>query len=379
MKALLVARKYLLEISRELQLLALELAMPLVFLGITAATYNAPLLVTHPVLVSSPDPRGAPLVEALQAERYADGRPVFEIAHTSDLEAAEAALKERDATALVVVSSGQWSVDSGQQRAEGLSAKITIKGDLLYPRFFRVFTILSNSANRYADRVADRAEVVRVATRPLAAGEPKTEFDLYAPGMMILALLMLIPQTAMLVAREIRWNTLRRLRLTCLRASELLAGVSLAQMAFAAVQVVVIFLAALAMGFHNQGSLALAVLVGLVVSFSAIGQGLVVACFVENDSQAANVGSTLTMLQVFVSGSFYQLPPLTLFTLAGHQIDLFDVFPATHGFMALQQVLTYGAGLREVGFRLGATLLLSALYFAAGVVIFQRLQMRDRA
>jgi len=142
---------------------------------------------------------------------------------------------------------------------------------------------------------------------------------------------------------------------------------------------VAIFLAALAMGFNNQGSLVLAVLVGLVVSFSAIGQGLVVACFVENDSQAANVGSTLTMLQVFVSGSFYQLPPLTLFTLAGHQIDLFDVFPATHGFMALQQVLTYGAGLGEIGFRLGATLLLSALYFAAGVVIFQRLQMRDRA
>jgi ABC-2 type transport system permease protein len=141
---------------------------------------------------------------------------------------------------------------------------------------------------------------------------------------------------------------------------------------------VIVFLAALAMGFHNQGSLFLAVIVGLVICFSAIGQGLVVACFVENDSQALNVGSTATMIQVFVSGSFYQFPPLTLFTLAGHQIDLFDVFPATHGFMALQQVLTYGAGLREVAFRLGATLLLSVLYFLAGVVIFQRLQMRDR-
>jgi hypothetical protein len=83
------------------------------------------------------------------------------------------------------------------------------------------------------------------------------------------------------------------------------------------------------------------------------------------------------MLQVFVSGSFYQLPPLTVFTLASHQIDLFDVFPATHGFMALQQVLTYGAGLREVAFRLSATLLLSVLYLAVGVFAFQRMQMWD--
>ncbi len=83
------------------------------------------------------------------------------------------------------------------------------------------------------------------------------------------------------------------------------------------------------------------------------------------------------MLQVFLSGAFYQLPPMTVFTLAGHQIDLFDVFPATHGFSALQQVLTYGANLKEVGFRLGATLILSMIYFAVGVLIFQRRQMQS--
>jgi len=41
--------------------------------------------------------------------------------------------------------------------------------------------------------------------------------------------------------------------------------------------------------------------------------------------------------------------------------------------------LNYGAGLGEIGFRLGATLLLSALYLGAGMLIFQRLQMREHA
>ena len=135
-------------------------------------------------------------------------------------------------------------------------------------------------------------------------------------------------------------------------------------------------MAALAMGFNNQGSLGLAILVGLAVSASAIGQGLLVACFVQDDSQAANVGSTFSMIQVFVSGSFFQLPPLTIFSLAGHQIDAFDIFPATHGFRALQQVLTYGDGLPEIGFRLGATLLLSLVYFVIGAIVFKRLKMR---
>jgi ABC-2 type transport system permease protein len=195
--------------------------------------------------------------------------------------------------------------------------------------------------------------------------------------MMVFALLMILPQTAMLIAREIRWKTLRRLRTTLLNARDLLAGMSIAQMVIAVGQVIILFLAALAMGFHNQGSLLVAILVGLAISFSAIGQGLVVACFSENDSQAANVGSTVAMIQVFLSGAFYQLPPITLFTLLDHQIDLFDIFPATHGFNALQQVLTYGYGLREIAFRLTATLILSTLYFIAGLVIFDRLQMRE--
>jgi ABC-2 type transport system permease protein len=372
MKALLVARKYLIEILREAQLLLLVLLAPLVFLGITAATYNVPLLVTHPVLVINPDPQSTPLVEDLKAQRYADGRPIFNVSLATDRDAAETTLKEQRATALVIIAPDD-------------SPHVTIRGDALYPRFYRASTILNSVVNRYADRIAGRQEVVQVVAQPLTgtglAGAPmtgpQTEFDLYAPGMMIMALLMIIPQTAMLVAREIRWGTLRRLRLTRLSAWGLLSGVSLAQLVVAVAQVVMVFLAALAMGFNNQGSLPLAIVVGLAVCFSAIGQGLVVACFVENDSQAANLGSTFTMMQVFLSGSFYQLPPLTIFTLASHQIDLFDVFPATHGFMALQQVLSYGAGLSEIGFRLGATLVLSALYFVAGVLIFQRRQMRD--
>ena len=379
MRALIVARKSLLELLREWQLLLLVVLVPLVFLGILAVGYGTPLLVTHPILVANSDPQAEPLIEEWAAQRYADGRPIFDITETADLDAAEAALKDQTATALVILSNEQRAKSSPSSTRYPISYTLTIKGDALHMRFYRASTILESVATRYADRVAGRPEIVGVVQQPLLRTGPRSEFDLYTPGMIVFALMLIIPQTAMLVARELRWDTLRRLRLTPMHAWDLLGGISIAQMAVAVFQVVAVFVSALLIGFHNQGSLLVAVVVGLAVSFSAIGQGLLVACFVENDSQAINVGSAVAMMQVWFSGSFYQLPPTTVFTLAGHQIDLFDVFPATHGFLALQQVLSYGAGLSEIAFRLAATSVLSLVYFALGVLVFQRLKMRESA
>jgi ABC-2 type transport system permease protein len=362
MKAVLVARKTLLEILREVQLLGLEIAFPLVFLALTKVMYNMPLIATFNIWLYGPPSELKPLSQELSAPHYFDGRPVFNLIESDDLSAAEAALKDKSAAALLIVSS------------EG---GFTLRGDAVSGPFYRASVLLESLLRRYAERRAGQAEIIRIRAEPVGGfAEAQSLFDLYAPGIITFAILMLIPQTAMLAAREIRWRTLRRLRLTRLSAGELLGGISLAQIAVAVLQVLVVFLGALALGFHNQGSLLLAVLVGVVLSISSIGMGLVVACFVENDSQAANIGGAVSMLQVFLSGSWFALPPLTVFTLLGHQIDLFDIFPTTSGFLALQQVLVYGADLRQIGFRLAFTLFLSGVYFALGVILFQRLQMR---
>jgi ABC-2 type transport system permease protein len=363
-KTLLVARKSLIEILREPTLLGLVILLPLVFVGITAFGYSAPFLVTHPlqVIVQPEGDRG--LIEALRSECYADGRPVFDVSLVTDPDAAQVALEAREITALVEVSAG------AAQRPS-----VTVYGDALYGRFYRASVILDEVVQGYADALVGRGTLVQLNEQRYAPAGPENEFDYYAPGMMVFALLMIIPQTAMLVGRELRWGTLRRLRLSGLQAGELLFGISLSQMAVAVVQVLVVFLSALALGYNNHGSLILAIVVGLAISLSAIGLGLIVACFIENDSQAVNFGSTVTMIQVFVSGAFFPLPPLTVFTLLGHPISLFDIFPASHGMLALQQVLNDGAGLGEIGFRLAAIFLLSGIFFVAGVFTFRRLKM----
>lgn len=373
MKALLVARKSLIEALRELQLITLEFLLPIVFLGITAASYNQALQVTYNILINKPESSQSELVDIWQAAQYTNGRPIFNIGYIDNTQSAEAALKDKSAVIFVTLN-GQSDIPD-----------LHLRGDALNMQYYRASAILGSMARRYYDQKSGQSELFQLDEQSLShrsaslAGikGPQTTFDLYAPGIIVFAILMLIPQTAMLVSREIRWKTLRRLRLTQLSAFDLLAGISLSQFIMAFFQVLVVFIAASWMGFHNQGSFWLAVLVGMTLSFSAIGMGLLVAGFIENDSQAANVGATISMLQVFLSGAFYQLPPMTMFTLAGHQIDVFDIFPATHSFLALQQVLTYGDGLPQIAFRLGASILLSLLYFGIGVVIFQKRQMAN--
>ena len=365
MKLFLIARKSLVEIIREVQLLVLTIALPLVFLVITYLTYNAELIKTHKVWLYTGSTQSEEIVQVLENVHYASGKPVFKITPTTNLNLANQTLKNGEISALVQL----------EDDPTGKKITATIQGDALSNDFYQASTNLENTLRNFAGEAAGRVQIVSVTEEPLGENGPQSEFDLYAPGMITFGLLMIIPQTAMLVSREVRWKTLNRIRLTRVSAWDLLGGISLAQMLIAAAQVVIVLLAALAMGFNNQGSLGLAILVGLAISASAIGQGLLVACFSQDDSQAANVGSTFSMIQVFLSGSFYQLPPLTVFTLAGHQIDVFDIFPATHGFRALQQVLTYGDGLPEIAFRLTATLVLSLVYFGIGVVVFRQTKM----
>lgn len=368
MKALQVARKFLREIAREPGVLALIVLIPLAFLGLAAFAYSTPYQVTLPLWVTVGEGGDLGLVESLAAEEYPDGLPVFEVQKIDDALEADKALRAREITVFLSVD-----VDGDGDLV------VAVYGDALYGPFYRASVILDEIIFRHADRVVKRQTPLQINEARYAPFGPLNEFDFYAPGMIVFALLMLVPQTAMLVGRELRWGTLRRLRLSRVRSWELLLGISLAEIVTAIAMVLIIFFVALALGYHNNGSLGLAMAVSLAISISAIGLGLLVGCFIENDSQAVNLGSTVSMLGIFLAGAFFPMPSMTLFTLAGHPIALFDFFPATHGLLALQQVLNNGAGFAQIGFRFGATLLLSVVYFTLGVVFFQRNKMRGES
>ncbi len=366
-RLLQVARKTLLETMRESVLLIMLLGLPAFFMLICYVGYGtAPKAATYKVLTYTNTSRADDLFSKLAAETYADGRPYFELIKTESLADAEEELKERRAAALLGIT----------ESAVGELNYFT-RGDAVYMTYIKAGAQLEAVVLPWLEAQQGKPRRFVLNVTPLDRPRPRSEFEAYVPGMMVFAILLIIPQTAMLFGRERRRGTLRRLQLSLVTPAELLGGICLAQVVVAVAQVALMFGAALLLGFHNQGSLWLAILIGVLLAFGSVGLGLLLGCFMKNDTDALNTGSMVSMLQVFLSGAFFMMPSPTLFSLFDHAIGAFDFIPATHGMLALQQVLSGGAGLGEVWFRMLAALVLSVLYFLISVLIFSRLNQRQ--
>jgi len=362
LRMLAVARKSLVENLRDPVLLILLLAIPAFFMLITYVGYgHTPRTATYPVMVLTGTDRADDLMETLRVQEYEDGRPCFSIIHTANRAEAESALKEKTAAALLVIDEGQ----DGRLH-------YTVRGDALSMAFIKASVQLEAVVLPWLERQQGKPERFTLAAEPMERPRPISEFDAYVPGMMVFAILLIIPQTAMLIGRERRRGTLNRLDLSLLRPAEWLGGLSLSQMAVAVLQVGLMFAAALALGFQNRGSLPAAMVIGAVLAFGSVGIGLLLGCFMKTDTDALNTGSAVSMLQVFFSGSFFAMPMPALFTLWDHPITAFDAIPATHGMIALQQILSGGATLEQVWFRAAAAAVLSLVYFWIGVSVYRR-------
>jgi len=120
----------------------------------------------------------------------------------------------------------------------------------------------------------------------------------------------------------------------------------------------------------------IAILIGALTSLSVIGVGLIVACFSKTVSQAFVIANFPLGALMFLSGAIFPLPKMVIITIAGHEIGLFNFLPPTHAVVALNKVLTLGAGFGAVAYEMTALSVLSVGYFVIGVWLFQRTQMR---
>ena len=75
---------------------------------------------------------------------------------------------------------------------------------------------------------------------------------------------------------------------------------------------------------------------------------------------------------MFFSGAMFPVPRLTMFWIGGQSVALFDALPTTHAVITWQKIFVLGAGLNNVVYELITLIVLSCLYFAIGVWLFNR-------
>ena len=383
MKLLSVFRKSLLEQLRDRWSLILMLVtapffvfLYWLFFGGGSTTYKV-LVINHDTGVTiegQPWNAGDEVIAALELITYSNNQPMLDVKLTTDRQQSERQLRDRDATVLLIIPDNF----SAALQSEGrLTTEPEMVGDLTNTYYSVAAVLVDAALDGYLESLEEQQPVQTFET-PLGKSGSRTEFELYVPGLLIFAVIMLVFPVAMAVTSEIEAGTLSRLQITRMSAFDLLGGISAAQLAIGITAATLTLLTGIALGFNNHGSVGAALLICAVTALSVIGVGLLVACFSRTVSQAFLIANFPLILMMFFSGSIYPIPQVSLFTVAGRSFGLYDILPPTHAVVALNKVLTLGEGVSAITFELGAVLILSAVYFWGGVRLFHYRYLTQR-
>jgi ABC-2 type transport system permease protein len=387
MRFLGVLRKCAREQRRDLWVLGLSLAFAPLFVliywlwtGGNATTSYAVLVVNQDVGVTLEDGThlnaGQDVIHEMGNLTFQDGSPVLRVKPISDRAEAEEKLKERKAAALVVLPS-DFSQVIAESREGGStpSTQIELVGDLTNPYYTVAAVMAFTAVDSYTVVATGEHRPIGMVETALGDSAARTEFELYMPGLFVLAVIMMLFQASMMVAREIEGGKLQRLRISRLTAFELLGGISTWLVLVAILELLFTFWVAIALGFRSQGALWIAILVGVITSFSVIGVGMIVASFSKTVSQAFVIANFPFGFFMFLSGAAFPVPMGSLFTLGGIDFYLVDLLPPRHAVMALNKIFTLGASLGDVVYELTALVVLSGLYFGLGVRLFRKMHL----
>lgn len=388
MRLITVFRKTMREISRDKWMLGLTLAFAPFFVFLYWLWFQGGSTV-YPIAVINLD-QGVQLADgsvynageevsaAIRVITYADGRPLLKVVSVSDQAAAEPILRDRGATAFIQIPADfSQTIQAMQAGDRSVTTTITFGGDLSNTYYMIGANMALTAVDAYVQQATGQKPLVNYIEKPMGASATRSEFETYVPGTLIFAVILLIFLASMTVAREIETGTLRRLQLTPMTSFDLLGGITVALLLVGAIASILSFLVALALGFHSQGPVWVAILVSVVASLSVIGLGMVVASLTRSVSQAFVVANFPLGLMMFFSGVIFPMPAVKLFTIAGRTISPYDILPPTHAVVALNKILTLGASLGDVAYELTALLVLSVLYFAIGVWLFRRTHLRS--
>jgi ABC-type multidrug transport system permease subunit len=179
------------------------------------------------------------------------------------------------------------------------------------------------------------------ATRkPIPSGNKQS-----VPGVLVMFIMMnLLIFGGATVAYERREGVLKRLLVQPISLRELVLGKILGLIFLGAVQIMVLLLAAkFAMGLNFAGNLPLVILTTLVYASVAAAAGVLIGSLVSRDDKIVALCVLASMVMAALGGSWWPLeivPPNI--RLLGH------IFPSAWAMDALNQLISFGGGLREI-------------------------------
>jgi ABC-2 type transport system permease protein len=378
MRFLSLFRKTAVENVRDWKILVMTLTFAPFFVFLMYFYFDE-ATVTYRVVVVNHDTgqAGAVLIAQLHVLGSAEGDEILRVREEDALAAARQ--RVRNGTADLAVEIPENFTRALEAHAAGDAAGqavIRSYGDGANVNSLLAMAFSDYLAYEYAARVTGDEGPLRVEAVDIGAAQSQDEFGRYVPGLLALALMMLMFTAAASIIKEKDKGTLVRLRLSNMTTFEWLAAVSLTQCIIGLVAVGATLLTAMAFDYRPLGSLPAAAVVCLVSSMAIMGISLMVAAALRTIFDLVTIGSFPFFVLMFFSGGMFPLPDVRLFALGDRVINVNHILPTTHSITAFDRILTSDGGLGDVWFELGAIALLTLGCFAIGGWTFVRRHMR---
>lgn len=218
---------------------------------------------------------------------------------------------------------------------------------------------------------------VQFAETQLGYSGQRSVFELYVPGMLVLAIIMMMFSASAAIVREPEIQTLKRLKLSNLTALEFLTGVSLVQIIVATFSLVLALITAIELGYKIiPGTLWYIILIGFLTSLSIIAFSLLFAAFCRTIKDVAIIATVPMLVFMFFTGAAMPIKGGTIFTIGNFDFTLTGILSPTHAINALNKVLLLGQPPVKTIPDLSALVILTVIYFVMGVWAFNRRHMK---
>ena len=210
-----------------------------------------------------------------------------------------------------------------------------------------------------------------------AASKKFSVFNILVPGLMIYGLLILIPGIAQSFTEFTEKNYVFRLRNSKAKSWQLIFGSVLYYMILSIIQIVILYLTALAFGYTASGNVLYALVPAFLTALFVIGVGLLIGSFVKKTDAATNIGTIVSIIFGFFSGSFIAgIGSIAKFDLLGKTYEFNDLLPSKWGTTAIDKILSSNMGLGDITTELLILLISGGVVILVGIVVYNQRQLK---
>ncbi len=320
---------------------------------------------------------GQDLISELTNARHADGTQVLRMLPAGETVAARERVASGSADLMIEIPREfSQTLQEHRQREATRSVSVSTYGDPTNPQYLAAAAWCDAIVYLFASTQADLPNPVEFDVQTIASDRTLSDFDLYVPGLLALALIMLMFTAAASLIKEKDKGTLVRLRMSNMTTFEWLTAVTLIQVVLGLLAVALTLETAIALGYEPSGSLIAMTLVTVLSCIAIVAVSVVVAAWLRTIFDLMTIGSFPFFILMFFSGGMFPLPHVRVLEIAGRSLDANDVLPTTHSIAAFDKILNQGARLGELTFEMGAIAILSAGFFAVGAWLFVKRHMR---